>query len=66
MNEPKRNTLSQAPCSRCGGVHANDYDSYWEDGNGGQLCQMCREAVADEMWWDRIKSLALNFENTEK
>ena len=58
--------LSTAACSRCGGVHSNDYDSCGEDGNGGQLCQMCLEAVEDEKWWDRMKSIALIYsENIE-
>lgn len=65
-HENADSALSTAACSRCGGVHSNDYDSYCEDGNGGQLCQMCLEAVEDERWWDRMKSIALIYsENAE-
>ena len=61
LNTPDKHSAnshcSDPTCSRCGGVHANDYDSYWEDGKGGLLCQMCWESVADEMWWDRMKEI---------
>jgi hypothetical protein len=58
--------LSDPICSRCGGVHANDCDSYWEDGEGGLLCQMCWESVADQMWWDRMKAIALIYPANNK
>lgn len=49
-------------CSKCGGVHANDYDSFWEDGSGGKLCQMCWEAVADAEWWNRVMAMDASIE----
>ena len=52
-----RNEMNNPVCSRCGNVHANDCDSYREDGNGGKLCQMCWEAVEDQMWRDGMKSI---------
>lgn len=53
-------------CSQCGGVHANDNNLYWEDGNGGKLCQMCMESAEDQMQWDMAKSSVIfygDFEN---
>ena len=51
--------LSDPTCSRCGGIHANDCDSFWDDGKGGKLCQMCWEAVADEEWRDRVRAMVI-------
>jgi len=53
-------------CSRCGGVHANDDDVFWDDGKGGVLCQMCWEAVADREWWERMKAIESIQELMEK
>lgn len=53
----ERNELNNPVCSRCGNVHANDDGIFREDGNGRKLCQMCWEAVEDQMYWDQMKSI---------